>query len=73
MTTKAIISKNATEIETDILRLFKEDSISEEILFSGYIFFFLWGYYDDEIILYKDIMIAVNRVRNFILKKCKHW
>lgn len=72
MTVKAIISKNDIEIETDILRLFKKGSISEEMLFSGDIFFFLSGYYDDEIILYKDIMIAVNRVRNFIINKCKH-
>ena len=72
MTVKAIISKNATEIETDILRLIKEGSVSEKMLFSDKIFYYLSGYYEDEIILYEDIMIAINRVQEFIINKCKH-
>ena len=72
MTVKAIISKNATEIETDILRLIKEGSVSEKMLFRDKIFYYLSGYYEDEIILYEDIMIAINRVQEFIINKCKH-
>ena len=72
MTVKAIISKNDMEIETDILRLISKGSISEEMLFSGDIFYFISGYYDDEIVLYKDVMSAINRVKNFIVKECKH-
>lgn len=72
MTTKAIISKNATEIETDILSFIKKDLVSEEMIFSGDIFFFISGYYTDEIVLFEDVMSAINRVRDFILKKCKH-
>lgn len=72
MTVKAIISKNTTEIEIDILRLIKEGSVSEKMLFSDKIFYYLSGYYEDEIILYEDIMIAINRVQEFIINKCKH-
>ena len=72
MTTKAIISKNATEIETDILSFIKDGSVSEEMLFNEGIFYFLFGYYSDEIVLYEDVMKAINRVRDFIIKKCKH-
>ena len=72
MTTKAIISKNVTDIEIDILRFIKEGSISEEMLFSDGIFYYLSGYYEDEIVLYKDIMTAINHVTDFIIKKCKH-
>ena len=72
MTVKAIISKNATEIETDILRLISKGSISEEMIFTGDVFYFISGYYDDEIVLYKDVMTAINRVKNFIVNECKH-
>ena len=72
MTVKAIISKNATEIETDILSFIKKGLVSEEMIFSGDIFFFISGYYTDEIVLFEDVMTAINRVRDFILKKCKH-
>ena len=72
MTVKAIISKNATEIETDILRLISKGSISEEMIFTGDVFYFISGYYDDEVVLYKDVMTAINRVKNFIVNKCKH-
>ena len=72
MTVKAIISKNVTEIETDILRLISKGSISEEMLFSGDIFYYISGYYEDEIVLYKDVMTAINHVTDFIIKKCKH-
>ena len=72
MTVKAIISKNVTEIETDILRLISKGSISEEMIFTGDVFYFISGYYDDEIVLYKDVMTAINRVKNFIVNKCKH-
>ena len=72
MTVKAIISKNATDIETDILRLISKGSISEEMIFTGDVFYFISGYYDDEIVLYKDVMTAINRVKNFIVNKCKH-
>ena len=73
MTVKAIISKNVTEIETDILRLISKGSISEEMLFSGDIFYYISGYYEDEIVLYKDVMTAINHVTDFIINKCKHW
>ena len=72
MTVKAIISKNVTEIETDILRLIKEGSISEKMLFSDGIFYYILGYYEDEIVLYKDVMTAINHVTDFIVNKCKH-
>ena len=72
MTVKAIISNNATEIETDILSFIKDGSVSEEMLFNEGIFYFLFGYYSDEIVLYEDVMKAINRVRDFIIKKCKH-
>lgn len=72
MTVKAIISKNVTEIETDILRLIKEGSISEKMLFSDGIFYYILGYYEDEIVLYKDVMTAINHVTDFIINKCKH-
>ena len=72
MTVKAIISKNVTEIETDILRLIAKGSISEEMLFSADIFYYISGYYEDEIVLYKDVMTAINHVTDFIIKKCKH-
>ena len=72
MTVKAIISKNATDIETDILRLISKGSISEEMIFTSDVFYFISGYYDDEIVLYKDVMTAINRVKNFIVNKCKH-
>ena len=72
MTTKAIISKNVTEIEIDILRLIKEGLVSEEMLFSDRIFYYLSGYYEDEIVLYKDLMTAVIYVQGFIIKECKH-
>ena len=72
MTTKAIISKNATEIETDILRLISKGSISEEMIFTGDVFYFISGYYEDEIVLYKDVMTAINHVTDFIINKCKH-
>ena len=72
MTVKAIISKNVTEIETDILRLISKGSISEEMLFSGDIFYYISGYYEDEIVLYKDVMTAINHVTDFIINKCKH-
>lgn len=71
MTVKAIISKNVTEIETDILRLIKEGSISEKMLFSDGIFYYILGYYEDEIVLYKDVMTAINHVTDFIINKCK--
>ena len=72
MTVKAIISKNVTEIEADILRLISKGSISEEMLFSGDIFYYISGYYEDEIVLYKDVMTAINHVTDFIINKCKH-
>lgn len=72
MIVKAIISKNATEIEKDILSFIKKGLVSEEMIFSGDIFFFISGYYTDEIVLFEDVMTAINRVRDFILKKCKH-
>ena len=72
MTVKAIISKNTTEIETDILSFIAKGLVSEEMIFSGDIFFFISGYYTDEVVLFEDVMSAVNRVRDFILKKCKH-
>ena len=72
MTVKAIISKNATEIETDILSFIKKGLVSEEMIFSGDIFFFISGYYTDEVVLFEDVMKAINRVKDFILKKCKH-
>lgn len=72
MTTKAIISKNVTDIEIDILRLIKEGSISEKMLFSDGIFYYISGYYEDEIVLYKDVMTAINHVTDFIINKCKH-
>ena len=71
MTVKAIISKNVTEIETDILRLIKEGSISEKMLFSDGIFYYILGYYEDDIVLYKDVMTAINHVTDFIINKCK--
>lgn len=72
MTVKAIISKNTTEIEIDILRFIAKGLVSEEMVFSGDIFFFISGYYTDEVVLFEDVMSAVNRVRDFILKKCKN-
>lgn len=72
MTVKAIISKNVTDIEIDILRLIKEGLISEEMLFSDSIFYYISGYYEDEIVLYKDVMTAINHVTDFIINKCKH-
>lgn len=72
MTVEAIISKNVTEIETDILRLISKGSISEEMLFSDGIFYYISGYYEDEIVLYKDVMTAINHVTDFIINKCKH-
>lgn len=71
MTVKAIISKNVTEIETDILRLIKEGSISDKMLFGDGIFYYISGYYEDEIVLYKDVMTAINNVTDFIINKCK--
>lgn len=71
MTVKAIISKNVTEIETDILSFIKKGLVSEEMIFSGDIFFFISGYYTDEVVLFEDVMTAINRVRDFILNKCK--
>ena len=80
MTVKAIISKNVTEIETDILRLIKKGSISEEMLFGAGIFYYMYGYYSHdpelpesgEIVLFEDVMIAINHVQGFITKECKH-
>ena len=72
MTVKAIISKNATEIEIDILSFIIKGLVSEEMIFSGDIFFFISGYYTDEVVLFEDVMSAINRVRDFILNKCKH-
>lgn len=72
MAVKAIISKNATEIETDILSFIKKGLVSEKMIFSGDIFFFISGYYTYEVVLFEDVMTAVNRVRDFILKKCKN-
>ena len=81
MTTKAIISKNANDIEVDILRLIAKGSISEEMLFSADICYYMYGLYSHdselpesgEIVLFEDVMIAINRVKDFIIKECKHW
>ena len=80
MTVKAIISKNANDIEIDILRLIAKGSISEEMLFSADIFYYMYGLYSHdsefpesgEIVLFEDVMIAINRVKDFIIKECKH-
>ena len=80
MTVKAIISKNANDIEIDILRLIAKGSISEEMLFGTDIFYYMYGYYSTdselpesgEIVLFEDVMIAINHVKDFIIKKCKH-
>lgn len=80
MTVKAIISKDVSDIEIDILHLIKEGSISEEMLFGTDIFYYMYGYYSHdselpesgEIVLFEDVMIAINRVKDFIIKECKH-